>query len=393
MTDYASWQRTGELCDAVVASGLHQGNSVDAQTPFFLSELRKRIFTSVYSRDKVQATFLGRPPRLSYRYCKMDMPLDLKDDQLFSTGPELEYALAHIDSDGWNTEGNLTLNTWLRVMFQESRLREEILEVALGPYTEDLQQRAAEIRQMQERLHASFPEFMKISPEEALNTSENSSSSSSLDVYPRRQEKGFRQLDALFIVCIHAGIMHTEFLLQRAMVNRMKTDTKLLIPISRRLLKLVLLAYSKKDFFRDFQGDLIWLLASNGMPAAGVLAVELLRQEQTRQFTPDLPRSETIQDISVFVSALAAVGPDEGIHGICNQGRRALRRVLDQILSPSIPPPAANPGAENLAGGGKAFDEMSFFMPTGNDVDFLQWLESVEWEGIMNPALATGDAV
>lgn len=57
--------------------------------------------------------------------------------------------------------------------------------------------------------------------------------------------------------------VHTEFLLQRALINRKHTDTKELIPISKRLLSLVLLSQSKRDLFRDFQGDLTYLVSRN----------------------------------------------------------------------------------------------------------------------------------
>ena len=122
-------------------------------------------------------------------------------------------------------------------------------------------------------------------------------------------------------------------------------------------------------------------LAVHGLPAAGVLAIELLKQEQSRLYMPDiLPRSETIQDLSVFISSLAAVGPGEGNYFICNQGRRALKRVMDQILSPHAPPVPTSSEPQ-------AFDDMSFYFPTGNDADFLQWLENVEWDkqSWMNP--------
>ena len=83
---------------------------------------------------------------------------------------------------------------------------------------------------------------------------------------------------------------------------------------------------------------------------------------------------------------LAAVGPGEGNYFICNQGRRALKRVMDQILSPHAPlvPSSSEP---------TAFDDMSLYFPTGNDADFLQWLENVEWDkqNWMNPS-ASQDA-
>ncbi|KAK0253201.1 hypothetical protein LTS09_011618 [Friedmanniomyces endolithicus] len=101
----------------------------------------------------------------------------------------------------------------------------------------------------------------------------------------------------------------------------------------------------------------------HGLPTAGVLAIELLKQEQSRQYTPHLlPRSETIQDLSVFVSALATVAPGEGNYYICDQGRRALKRVLDQILSPQAAPQSS------------------------------AWLENVEWDkgNWVNPPPAAG---
>ena len=99
-------------------------------------------------------------------------------------------------------------------------------------------------------------------------------------------------------------------------------------------------------------------------------------------YTPDiLPRSETIQDLSVLISSLAAVGPGEGNFAICNQGRRALKKVLDQILSPSHIP---QPGSSDPS----VFEpDMSLYFPTANDADFLSWLENVEWDKqtFMNP--------
>ncbi|KAK4561393.1 hypothetical protein LTR86_004710 [Recurvomyces mirabilis] len=375
---YAAWQRTGEVCDAVVAMGLHQGNPVDAETPFFLSQLRKKIFVSVYGRDKVIATFLGRPPRLSHRYCKMEIPLDLSDNELFSTAPELELAVSKLDANGWNTSGELSRTTWQRVWFQHCQVREDILEIALGSQMEDITYKAEQVRLKLDRMHANYPAFMSVTPEEVMNCADVQLGTG---FGFARSEKHMRQVNTLFIICIHSGIAHTEFLLQRAMVNRRNMGYKELIPISRRILKLVLLAQSRRDFFRDFQGDLVYLCAFHGLPTAGVLAIELLKQEQSRQFTPDiLPRSETIQDLSVFISALGAVSPGEGNYNICNQGRRSLRRVLDQILSPQLPPPIMPSGDQ------PAFDEMSLYFPTANDADFLSWLENVEWDKALMPS-------
>lgn len=220
---YAAWQRTGEVCDAIVALGLHQGNRVDAETPFFLAELRKKLFISAYGHDKVVATFLGRPPRLSQRYCHMEYPLDLSDDELFLQGDELDAVLSALDEGGWNTSGNLNRATWLRVWFWHCQLREDILEIALGSNEEGLALQADQVRRKMDRMNASMPDFMRIPPEEMLKGSETFNQQ--LNPYAKA-DKTMRQVNAVFMLCIHTGMVHTEFLLQRALICRLRADTK-----------------------------------------------------------------------------------------------------------------------------------------------------------------------
>lgn len=105
---YATYRTTGEAHSAVIAMGLHQNVKASERVPFFLAELRKRAFTVAYFQEIGLAVILGRPPRLSYRYCHMEAPLDLTDDQLLQTGADLTATLAStLDDDGYNTAGKL----------------------------------------------------------------------------------------------------------------------------------------------------------------------------------------------------------------------------------------------------------------------------------------------
>ncbi|KAM0722660.1 hypothetical protein Q7P37_002101 [Cladosporium fusiforme] len=388
-THYVAWQRNGELCDAMVAMGLHQGNPQTPDMPFFLSQQRRKIFAKVYTHDKSISLFVGRPPRLSYRYCKLEMPLDLSGDQLMLQGAELQEAIANLDRNGWNTTGDCYRVTWNRVWFLYSRIREDILEVSLGSLDEDVEMRIAEIWQQMSNLDVSLPDFVRLcrvrlAPEEGLNAF--------IARGGRSNKHGNMSDGILSALFVQLGIMQTEFLLRRAQVNRMKTNTETLIPISRRMLKLVLLAQSRRDFFRDFQGDVACLMAEAGVSTAGVLAVELLKQEQSPQITQDiLPRSETIQDISVFTSLLADVRTGDANHHICQQGCRALKGALEKILSPSAPAAISVRGQGDTE---RPFEDMSFYMPTANDAEFLQWLDNVEWDkGFFNPAIDTGEGL
>lgn len=109
---YATYRTTGEALSAVVAMGLHQGIKANNRVPFFLAELRKRSFLKAYLQEIGLATILGRPPRLSYRYCTVDAPLDLEDTQLMQTGDELAATLAtSLDENGYNTSNKLRVQT------------------------------------------------------------------------------------------------------------------------------------------------------------------------------------------------------------------------------------------------------------------------------------------
>jgi hypothetical protein len=82
--------------------------------------------------DKLTATFVGRPPLLSRKYCAPNLPLDLDDSALLSTAEEMGRAIQNLRPDGWNTENTLRAATMLRPRMQIAIVRDEILEYALG---------------------------------------------------------------------------------------------------------------------------------------------------------------------------------------------------------------------------------------------------------------------
>jgi hypothetical protein len=73
-----------------------------------------------------------------------------------------------------------------------------------------------------------------------------------------------------------------------------------------------------------------------------VLALELLQQSQARgHASKNFPRSEVIQNLSVFVACLGSIYTEgDGNYQLCLQARRMLQRILDTVLSPEHPAPA-----------------------------------------------------
>jgi len=98
-----------------------------------VSEFRRRLFCYIFISDKQIGTFTGRPPALSRRYITCHTPLDLSDVQLMAEGEELEAIKSRLDPNGWNVDGECYPNTICRAWMLMALIRDEILELSLGP--------------------------------------------------------------------------------------------------------------------------------------------------------------------------------------------------------------------------------------------------------------------
>lgn len=113
-----------------------------AELPFFLAEIHRKIFWFAYTSDKNFATFFGRPPLINGKFCSCKMPLDLDDDKLVLEDEALAHAMTDLDNEGWNPSSVVGRAAWLRVSVISTKFREEILELSLGVFTENLEDRA-----------------------------------------------------------------------------------------------------------------------------------------------------------------------------------------------------------------------------------------------------------
>jgi chromatin structure-remodeling complex subunit RSC3/30 len=124
----------------IFALGFHQQESY-TKLPFFLAEHRKRLIVATYCMDKGLSTFVGRPPRMSWRYIDIELPLDMKFEDIVR-GPEIQnIAPFKFDKDGWNTNGIVTRASYLRASFTLGYIRESILELFLSTQAENLETR------------------------------------------------------------------------------------------------------------------------------------------------------------------------------------------------------------------------------------------------------------
>jgi hypothetical protein len=131
----------GDLASTIFAMGFHQDPSNQPKVPFFLSELRRRSFANSYSSDKALSTFFGRPPRIAMRYSSCRPPYDLTDEELVAPAEVRNRAIEKLDPAGWNTSNNgVHRQTMARLKLILNSVREEVLELSLGPPARDVEQ-------------------------------------------------------------------------------------------------------------------------------------------------------------------------------------------------------------------------------------------------------------
>lgn len=105
-TSTEAWTSFSEVCDTLTLLGIHLENRTDAQIPFFLCELRIRLFVICYTMDKFLATFLGRPPKISYRYSVL----------VSSCSPNF-YAMNPSTHDKWYFSKSLMISTMMKCVW------------------------------------------------------------------------------------------------------------------------------------------------------------------------------------------------------------------------------------------------------------------------------------
>ena len=94
---------------------------------------------ATFTIDKILATFLGRPPLISWRYCDIQLPLDLSFKEMLSDQSWLNDRISLLEQNGgWNQEGSIRKGAWARISLLKSILREKVLELSLSYRVEDI---------------------------------------------------------------------------------------------------------------------------------------------------------------------------------------------------------------------------------------------------------------
>ncbi|CAG8907301.1 unnamed protein product [Penicillium egyptiacum] len=309
-----TWNRLGELATDIFEFGAHR--DTPSLLPLFIVESRRRLFAASYQLDKSIATFLGRPPRISWRHSDCRLPLDISDETLAGHPNKLDAARLSLDANGWNTREVYQRSSWIRLRFIISTFREEILELSLQKPSPN---RTEQLREVSSRCHQAW----SLLPKHLQYTSSCWESDLPIGV-------------KLISIISYLAYLYNEFSVQSLLYQDSKNTNAALLDVSSEILSTVLTLGRQWERSVDIKSDFTWIVLVYGFSCAGVLIRAM--QEQARTGQPLLSsgsRSSLIRNLSVFISHLESMaGPEQATSPLFVRATSVFSSIIDEILEP-----------------------------------------------------------
>ncbi|KAK9423703.1 putative Zn(2)-C6 fungal-type domain-containing protein [Seiridium unicorne] len=311
------WGYHFETMAMLTFQGLHaDGSDVDYE-PTLSSELRRRIFWTLFSTDKMLVSFTGRPPLLTRHHVSTPIPLDLPEDCLFADKDTLRHAVAtSLDSEGWNTTGGLYCSTIIRARAMLSMIKDEILEIALGPgASKTAPEYVVNLRTRTTAIYNTFPQSISLPMSELkLSTVDPKVSFSRLLVRLEYSQNLFF-IDRMLI---KLGCSHGD-----------------LVGVSLEMVMLTVRLWTQSDHYSEARKGFEWIAMGYGAAAGGVLCMELLSPTiQEIHPPPSQPtRSSIIQNLSLLIGFLDWIKPSAPNGHLCHKAKTTIQQVLDYVLN------------------------------------------------------------
>ncbi|KAI1442713.1 hypothetical protein F5Y02DRAFT_395330 [Annulohypoxylon stygium] len=368
------WRRLGDLATDLFALGLHRETTYSTDTvPFFLAECRRKTFATAYHNDKFFVAVFNRPPRIPARYVDCRLPLDLSEDDVLATSPEiLAESRSKLSPDGWGTDGGYRTTTWARLRYILAGLREEVIEYQFRS-TKSLD--PAELRYQLTRSRETW----KTIPQHLRYT-------------PNCWTSNLSSAICLMLGRIYISYLHIQFQVLRLLGQGDVTPQPELIQISASILETTIRMAKARSRAVFFPRDLPVLVLSYGLPSATILitALQDTTTNPSTNFPPEVSRSRLIRHLSVLVSQLESISsPKETTHEFCIQAAKIISRKLDLVLdnfaTPALVIPSgavSDPKASTLTPGSANLEPIGFDDMDG--LDFDSWPLSFDLDTVNN---------
>lgn len=310
---YHALRLVGSMSSIIFALGLSKGVQNDPSVPFYMIEIRKRALACAHDLDKVCASFTLRPVHLSRHFCAIELPLDIADSALMGAPEMFLKASQNLDADGWSKDKAILPVSVQRARLLLSIIREEALELKLGPTSSNLEVKACRVLRKSKSTWQSVPSHLK------CDTAQQWAGPT-------------REFTALHF--LRLSHLYTEFLLHNLLASSSEISRESALKTAHEILKTVLLPTRKRDLLHSNRADHEWALVFYAMPCASVLVLELLRQSQHPGQQSSIDRSSVIQDISVLITCCDSWAEfGQSNYQICKQAQSIFSKSLDSILN------------------------------------------------------------
>ncbi|KAH0592751.1 hypothetical protein MHUMG1_09575 [Metarhizium humberi] len=357
---YQLWRRLGDVISSTFALGYHEDLNGKADTPVFLLELRKAAFARIYSADKNVSLFLGRPLRMSKRFCHFQLPGDaaVRENHATATEQSGEYRWAS------DTEINYRAETrWSAIC---ASLKEEIIELLFDRTGPDVIEKAGALQMSADAYWNALPARFKAN--EKLKDATRSA------------------FERDFLISIRLNYLHIMFLLRRLILGRVSELDSSVVHVAQEMLGLVVDALVLRDELVNSGTNLAWKVAHYGLPAAGIVLLAIHgqggAQNGTALYLPET-RAKAIQNLCVLAAEVergTVVRSEDPNFALLSRATQIIQRFLNHIFSGE-----GGNQTENLVPPGQA-DDASLWLPQ-HDQD--PWnLELGIWQGFVgHPSL------
>ncbi|KAM5370493.1 hypothetical protein ACJA88_010074 [Fusarium oxysporum] len=294
---YESWRRLGDLSSSLFALGYHQQLESSGPIPPFLRSLRQAAFACSYSADKNVSIFLGRPPRISRKFCHFrQLSLD-----------------AYYSYD-WAADSQLDLFADTRWAALCAILKEEIIVELFGEERFDNRvEKASRIQNTAELQWSSLPKHFR------------------LDMPMKSYDRSAAELDLM--LGIKLNYLHVLFLQHLALVRRVSEPDTQLRNIAQEILSLVVEAVLFKDHLVHSGTSLTWKVVYYGLAAAGVICLSLLQNQYSLEHElAAAPKS--LRDLGVLVAEIeygTLVYKEDANYALLAGATQTIKNILDNI--------------------------------------------------------------
>ncbi|KAL3417430.1 hypothetical protein PVAG01_11430 [Phlyctema vagabunda] len=303
---YHSWRRLGDVASSIFALGYHEEIEDNVFMPPFLKELRWAAFARAYSGDKNVSIFLGRPPRILRKYCRLEYA-----DSTSQTESISGYASQkHLQ---WPTNAKFDYMADTRWSFLCALLKEEILDLAHETNPLERSQKAERIQAKVTENWLSLPSQFRLERE------------------VRKCSQNAKERD--FMVSARLNHLHVLFLLRLHLMQHTSELDPSVVSIAAEILSLAVSAVVLRHQLVNSGTGIVWRVVYYGLPAAGILCLSLLNQLPRMQ-QDGISITNIFQDLSVLVAEVdssALVDTRDPNYALLSGAVRTIKVILEKL--------------------------------------------------------------